>query len=848
MDLQVDQGQFLPLVRQYADFLRNPDRQSQKREAVLDLLESGRKRLIVSLDDIRQTEEALARSLVDRPLEHMMALNQALRELIKEERPELKDDESALRRFHIGIQGSLGEHRVTPRGLVSKLIGTMVEIEGIVTRVSLVRPKLVKSVHYNKTTNKLVMREYREGISGLGMEGVFGAPSAYLTKDEEGNILETEYGKCEYLDNQRVVVQEMPEKSPPGQLPRSIDVIVEDDLVENCKPGDRIRVVGIFRALGGVTTAQGSGVFKTAVVANSMRQLREDSTGYVRITEGDTKNIRSVSKRNDLYKLLFGSVAPSICGHEHIKKAILLMMLGGNEKNIGDGTHLRGDINLLMIGDPSTAKSQLLRFVMHLAPLSVSTTGRGSTGVGLTAAVTSDPDTGDRHLEAGAMVLADRGVVCIDEFDKMSDEDRVAIHEVMEQQTVTIAKAGIHASLNARCSVIAAANPIYGSYDTRKTTYENSALPDSLLSRFDLIFTVLDMMDEEIDIKIATHVLRVHQYRRPGHDAEHMISLDGRSDDEDDSSTKQQEDGTSIVFDRNAKKVYGAKGRRAKNTLSVDFLRKYLFFAKTKFKPVLTSEAAEYIAQKYRDLRATFLNSTLKTLPITARCLETMIRLSTAYAKIRLSREVTKDDAEEAFAILNFAISHQQANTLNRKRPRPGQIPKDDSDHDEDMQEVDHRPDPPKTRGSAKSRRSPSPSPMDTETHEQTQLRSDSIPREGTAHPKSQQDRAQSSAGIETQETAEDTMRDDDDQVHMASPPPNSSSQGDDSKAISEVQLDIIKNALNVLTKNTDVSNRDELLMQVKNEIPDEAVIEAGILRLVEEGKIVYNDGGIFRV
>ncbi|MCJ1319119.1 MCM DNA helicase complex subunit [Xylographa vitiligo] len=473
----------------------------------------------------------------------------------------------------------------------------------------------------------------------------------------------------------------MPERAPAGQLPRGVDVILDDDLVDRVKPGDRIQLVGIYRSLGNRNASSGSSTFRTVILANNVILLSSKSGGGIAqatITDTDIRNINKVSKKKNVFELLSQSLAPSIYGHDHIKKAILLMLLGGMEKNLDNGTHLRGDINILMVGDPSTAKSQLLRFVLNTAPLAIATTGRGSSGVGLTAAVTSDKETGERRLEAGAMVLADRGVVCIDEFDKMSDIDRVAIHEVMEQQTVTIAKAGIHTSLNARCSVIAAANPIYGQYDTHKDPHRNIALPDSLLSRFDLLFVVTDDIDDFRDRQISEHVLRMHRYRQPGTEegapvreqASQTLGV-GLADEQDAHRPTTVYEPFNIMLHAGVTVTTTRGAARKVEVLSIPFIKKYIQYAKQRIKPVLTKGAADHIVATYSALRNDELEGNQrKTSPMTARTLETLIRLATAHAKSRLSSRVEERDALAAEAILRFALFKEVLEDDSRRKKR----------------------------------------------------------------------------------------------------------------------------------------------------------------------------------
>lgn len=554
----------------------------------------------------------------------------------------------------------------------------MVSLEGIVTKCSLVRPKVVKSVHWNEAKSTFHFREYRDQT--MTANGA-ASTSVYPTDDGEGNPLVTEYGYCTYRDHQTISIQEMPERAPAGQLPRGVDVILDDDMVDKVKPGDRIQLVGIYRSLGNRNAGQGSSTFKTLILANNIILLSSKSGGGIAqatITDTDIRNINKISKQKKVFDLLSQSLAPSIYGHDYIKKAILLMLLGGMEKNLDNGTHLRGDINILMVGDPSTAKSQLLRFVLNTAPLAIATTGRGSSGVGLTAAVTSDKETGERRLEAGAMVLGDRGVVCIDEFDKMSDVDRVAIHEVMEQQTVTIAKAGIHTSLNARCSVVAAANPIYGQYDIHKDPHKNIALPDSLLSRFDLLFIVTDDIEDVRDRQVSEHVLRMHRYRQPGTEEgapvrEQLNQTLGVGLEEEADANKPSDvyEKYNVMLHAGVTVTIGRGSARRVEVLSIPFIKKYIQYAKSRIKPILTKGAADYVVSVYSALRNDDMEGNQrKTSPMTPRTLETLIRLASAHAKARLSNRVEEKDAKVAEGVLRFALFKEVVEDERRKNKR----------------------------------------------------------------------------------------------------------------------------------------------------------------------------------
>eukprot|EP01022_Parablepharisma_sp_SALTPOND_P015109 TRINITY_DN2109_c0_g1_i1.p1 TRINITY_DN2109_c0_g1~~TRINITY_DN2109_c0_g1_i1.p1 ORF type:complete len:1160 (-),score=115.81 TRINITY_DN2109_c0_g1_i1:6531-10010(-) len=637
-------------------------------ERLQTMLDEGKYRFAVNLDELRQVSPSLVQALLSSPTNYIEMMSECIKQVVDElegQEPSMKGKAKSQRYppeivYDISFEGNFGRNHVTPRGLNAENIGQLMRVRGIVTRLSLVRAKMLNSVHYCEDCKQFHDWNYTDqyDIRSKKREKVVANPP---TKDYKGHPLQMEFGLCQYKDYQDLVLQEMPERTPPGQLPRSVRVIMEKDLVDKAKPGDRIDIVGVYKALPQKARLH-TGIFGTALLAVNLTHITEIENQS--ITELDIKRIQEISKKKDVFELLSGSIAASIEGHKYIKQALLLQLLGGVEKTLDSGTHLRGDINILLVGDPSTGKSQLLRSIMNLATLSISTTGRGSTGVGLTAAVVSDKETGERHLEAGAMVLGDRGIVCIDEFDKMSDLDRVAIHEVMEQQTVTIAKAGIYTSLNARCSVLAAANPIYGEYVTSIPLNRNIGLADSLLSRFDLLFITLDKKEPENDRQIAKRVILNHRYKGDNDMAVaggYWVAEDNLIEPE-----AREEDGKeTLVYEKHGGFLYG--GRKSE-IVTKSFLKKYIAYAKRRAQPKLSNDAVNYISKCWSAMR--LKEQAEKTLPITVRTLETLIRLATAHAKCRISDEVTVKDCEVVEKLLNYAIFREDPEAVSLE-PEP---------------------------------------------------------------------------------------------------------------------------------------------------------------------------------
>jgi replicative DNA helicase Mcm len=554
----------------------------------------GLKSLVIDFDDLYESDRDLASKVLENPDEYLKYADKAIWAQMKIESPEYAEERKS---FYARFR--LLPATTALRAVGSQDLGKMKMIDGSLVRASTVKPFLTVAIFKCECENKI----------RIVQDGAFLKSPSECPNCRSKGPFEFIEKESTFINSQEIRIQEKPEDLPPGQLPRTIDVKLEEDLVDVARPGDRVTIIGVIRALQERIPGRGRlRTFELYTEANFV-DVQGKEEEIVRISPEEEKRIQEISKDPMVYLKIMSSIAPSIYGYSDIKEAVMYLLFGGVHKILPDGIAIRGDSNMLIVGDPGTAKSQLLQYVARIAPRGIYTSGRGSTAAGLTAAVIREK-SGGMALEAGAMVLADKGVCCIDEIEKMRPEDRVAIHEAMEQQTVSIAKGGIVATLNARASILAAANPALGRYNSYQTVTENISLPVTILSRFDLIFVLRDEPDKERDLRLAEHVLSLHKTGVP----------------------------------------------MTEPPVNPQLLRKYISYAKN-IRPILTDEARKRIQDFYLAMRS---SSEVKESPvaITPRQLEALVRLSEARARVALKKTVTVEDA--GAIILLFTRSLEQ--------------------------------------------------------------------------------------------------------------------------------------------------------------------------------------------
>lgn len=496
------------------------------------------------------------------------------------------------------------------RDLRRSNLNNLVRVTGVVTRRTGVFPQL-KYVKFDcRKCGAVLGPFYQDATKEVRI--------SYCPNCESKGPFSVNSEQTIYRNYQKMTLQESPGSVPPGRLPRHREVVLLWDLIDSAKPGEEIEVTGIYRNNfdASLNSKNGFPVFSTIIEANHINK-KEDQFAAFRLTEEDEKEIRALARDDRIRKRIIKSIAPSIYGHEDIKTAIALSLFGGVPKDINRKHRIRGDINVLLLGDPGTAKSQFLKYVEKTAHRSVFATGQGASAVGLTASVRRDPVTREWTLEGGALVLADKGTCLIDEFDKMNDADRTSIHEAMEQQSISISKAGIVTTLQARCAIIAAANPIRGRYNPTIPFQQNVELTEPILSRFDVLCVVKDTVDPVQDELLARFVVGSHLRSHPKFDA-----------DKD-----EMEVGTTLDAD----------------LIPQDTLRKYIMYAREKVRPKLYDMDQEKLSRLFADLRRESLAT--GSYPITVRHLESMIRMAEASAKMALREYVRADDIDLAISV-----------------------------------------------------------------------------------------------------------------------------------------------------------------------------------------------------
>ncbi|VDM18138.1 unnamed protein product [Hydatigera taeniaeformis] len=542
-----------------------------------------------------------------------------LREIRAKFPPEL------LRRYEVYFTARSHFKPMTVRTVLASSVGHLIQVRGVVCRTTEVKPLLRVATY---TCDRCGAETYQE-ITSSSFMPLLVCQTAACKGSGAGSAgqLQLQTRGSKFQKFQELRIQELSEQVPVGNIPRGLTVYAHGENTRLAQPGDHVLVTGVFlpsargtvggRAVAAMAGSTGALLADTFLEAHSITLLSDCEPNPE--LEPTAEEVDRLSDP-DMYNLMAQSLAPEIYGHEDVKKALLLLLVGGVEIRPQAGLKIRGNLNICLMGDPGVAKSQLLSFVNRLSPRSQYTTGRGSSGVGLTAAVTKDPYTGEMALEGGALVLSDQGVCCIDEFDKMADFDRTAIHEVMEQQTISIAKAGILTTLNARVALLAAANPAYGRYNPHRSVEQNVDLPAALLSRFDLLWLIQDRPDRENDMRLAQHIAYVHSHGS-------APAMTGMADDG------------------------GSDSHGFSRLLSVIELRRLITVARAQPTPTVPAHLTDYLVGAYVEMRKEARVNREMTYT-SARTLLAILRLSTARARLRAASEVAKSDVDEAMRLM----------------------------------------------------------------------------------------------------------------------------------------------------------------------------------------------------